>query len=89
MSRVNRGKNKFMNTPTYDSKVYGPSKMTRIHFEGEDYHKAKTLSHWLFVKFDMSYKTFRRKSKNTRDALRKEFEKDTGVDLNKKRYMYW
>lgn len=89
MSRVKRGKNKFMNTPTYDSKVYVPSKMTRIHFEGEDYHKAKTLSHWLFVKFDMSYKTFRRKSKNIRDELRKEFEKDTGVVLNKREDMYW
>lgn len=68
-----------MNTTHYDSSVYGPSKVTRIHCEGEDYHKAKTLSHWLFVKYDMSYKTFRNKSKSRRDELKMEFEADTGV----------
>lgn len=80
MSRVKPG-NKFMNTPHYDSSVYGPSKKVRIHCEGEDYHKTKTLSQWLFVKYDMSYKTFRNKSKNRRNELRKEFEADTGVVL--------
>ena len=83
MSRVKKPGNKFMNTPRYDSSVYGPSKMVRIHCEGEDYHKAKTLSHWLFVKYDMSYKTYRNKSKNRRNELRKEFEEDTGVVLEK------
>ena len=79
MSRVKKPGNKFMNTPQYDNSVYGPSKKVRIHCEGEDYHKAKTLSHWLFVKYDMSYKTYRNKLKNRRNELRKEFEEDTGV----------
>ena len=82
MSRVRKPGNKFMNTPKYDSSVTGPSKMVRIHCEGEDYHKSKTLSQWLFVKYDMNYKTYRNKSKNRRDELREEFMDDTGVDLN-------
>lgn len=84
MSRVKKPGNKFMNTSSYDSSVYGPSKKVRIHCEGEDYHKTKTLSQWLFVKYDMSYKTFRNKSKNRRNELRKEFEADTGVVLGAK-----
>ena len=54
MSRVKKPGNKFMNTTKYDSSVTGPSKAVRIHFEGEDYHKAKTITQWLFVKYDMS-----------------------------------
>ena len=73
-----------MNTAHYDSSVTGPSKTVRIHCEGENYHKAKTLSRWLFVKYDMSYKTFRNKSKNRRDELRREFEEDTGIKLGEK-----
>ena len=78
MSRVVKPKNKFVNTPHYDSSVYGPSKKVRIHHENEDYHKAGTLSQWLFAKYDMNYKTFRSKSKQRRDELRKEYEEDTG-----------
>lgn len=78
MSRVIKPGNKFMNTPRYDSSVTGPSKKIRIHFEGEDYHKTKTLAQWLFIKYDMSYKSFRNKSKKRRDELRAEYEADTG-----------
>lgn len=53
------------------------SKMERLHFKGEDYHKAASLSQWLFMKYDMPYKTFRRKSKKRRDELRNEYRKDT------------
>ena len=74
-----------MNTAKYDSSVTGPSKMIRIHSEGEDYHKAKTITYWLFAKYDMSYKTYRNKSKNRRDELRAEFEADTGVDLKERK----
>lgn len=84
MSRVIKPGNKYMNTAHYDSSVTGPSKTVRIHCEGENYHKAKTLSRWLFVKYDMSYKTFRNKSKNRRDELRREFEEDTGIKLGEK-----
>lgn len=86
MSRV-RKPNKFMNTAKYDSSITGPSKMVRIHSDNEDYHKAATLSHWLFVKYDISYKTYRNKSKNRRNELRNEFELDTGIDLKKTNFV--
>lgn len=76
MGRV-RTNEKFMNTNRYPSSITGISKMKRIHVEGEDYHKASCLSSWLFMKYDMSYKTYRNKSKTRRDALRKEYETDT------------
>ncbi len=80
MSRVH-GRNKFVNTPHYDSSVTGPSKMVRIHFDGEDYHKASTLSAWLFMKYDMSYKTYRKKSRARRAELKEEYAEDTGNDI--------
>ena len=67
-----------MNTTKYDSSVMGLSKMVRIHSENEDYHKASTLSSWLFMKYDMSYKTYSNKSKNRKDELRAEYVADTG-----------
>lgn len=84
MSRVKKPGNKFMNTTKYDSSVTGPSKMVRIHTDNEDYHKSRTLSSWLFIKYDMSYKTFRNKSKKRREELRAEFEADTGVNLKER-----
>lgn len=78
MSRVIKPGNKFVNSAHYDSSVTGPSKMTRIHSECEDYHKAGTLSAWLFMKYDMSYKSFQNKSKARKDALRAEYATDTG-----------
>lgn len=80
MSRVH-SHNKFMNTTHYDSSVTGPSKMTRIHSPNEDYHKASTLSSWLFMKYNMSYKTYRNKAKARRDELRAEYNADTGKDM--------
>ena len=80
MSRVKKPGNKFMNTSHYSSSVYAPSKKVRIHLEGEDYHRAKTLSQWLFIKYDMTYKSFRNKSLSRRKALRKEYESDTGLN---------
>ena len=77
MSRVKLG-NKFVNTNKYDNSITGPFKMERIHFDGEDYHKATTLSQWIFMKYDMSYKTFKHKSKKRRNELREEFNNDTG-----------
>ena len=71
MSRVKKPGNKYMNTTKYDSSVTGPSKMIRIHSEGEDYHKAKIIAQWLFVKYDMSYKIYRNKSKNRRESVGK------------------
>lgn len=80
MSRV-RKPGKFVNENKYDSSVTGPSKKVRIHMDGEDYHKAASLSSWLFMKYDMSYKTYRNKSKARRDELREEYAGDTGNDI--------
>lgn len=52
MSRVHKP-GKYMNTVKYQPHVLNPSKMVRVHHEGEDYHKARTLSAWLFTKYDM------------------------------------
>lgn len=81
MSRV-FARNKFLNMPKHDNSVYGPSKMIRRHTDNEDYTKARTLRDWLFVKYDMSYKTYRNKSIVSREKLRAEFENDTGRKLN-------
>lgn len=73
MSRV-RADCKYMNTCKASVRA---SKVTRIHSPNEDYHKAKTLSSWLFMKYDMKYSTFMSKSKARKDYLRAEYEEDT------------
>ena len=78
MSRVKRN-NKFVNTARYDASITNISKMTRVHHEGEDYHKCVSLSHWLFVKYDMTYKNYRNKSKSRQKQLKEEFYNDTGI----------
>ena len=85
MSRVHRPKQKYMNTATYSSDVTGPSKVVRMKGENPNFRKAMTLSSWLFLKYDMSYKTFRNKSKAKRDELRAEYEKDTGNKVNQRK----
>ena len=77
MSRIRKQGNRFMNTNKYPLTVTGTSKMVRIHLDGEDYHYASTLSQWLSIKYDMSYKTYRNKSKTRRDELKREFFHDT------------
>lgn len=77
MSRVRKPRNKYMNETHYDNSIYGPSKMVRVHVEGEDYRKSDSISLWLFRKYDMKYKTYRNKSKDTRDRIRAEYEADT------------
>ena len=84
MSRVRKPNDKFVNTAHYDNSVYEPSKMVRIHCDGEDYHESTTFSSWLFVKYDTSYKTYRNKPKKRRKELRAEFEADTGIVLSRK-----
>lgn len=78
MSRVRKPGDKWMNVPRHPPEFYeiSPpiySKASVVHPE-----KATTLRSWLFVKYDMSYNTFTRKSKVRKDALRKEYEKETG-----------
>ena len=52
-----------MNTSHYDNSITNPSKMFRIHSDYKDFHEASSLSSWLFMKYNISYKTFRQKSK--------------------------
>lgn len=78
MSRVKKPENKYVNSAQYDKSIKQATKLTRSKDSVTDYTKTKTLSSWLFLKYDMSYKTYSRKSKNRRTELRKEFEKDTG-----------
>lgn len=77
MSRVHTDQH-FLNIFHKDDFHFGPSKMTRSKGPNPDYRKAATLSSWLFLKYDVSYKTYRRKSAQRRQELRKEFETDTG-----------
>ena len=69
--------------PKNDNSVNSRSKIVRID-TGEDYHKAKTLEQWLFMKYEITYKAYRNKSKNRRNELRAEFEADTGIDLKER-----
>ena len=52
--------------------------MTRSKGDFVDYTKATSLSSWLFLKYDMPYKTYRNKSKGKRLELKDEYLKDTG-----------
>ena len=74
-----------MNVTKHDHTVTDVSPMKRYKGENVDYTKADTLSSWLFLKYDMSYKTYRNKSKNRRDKLREEYMHDTGRQYFTKR----
>ena len=65
MSRVFRGE-RYVNMPHHRADITAPSKVVRVHCEGEDYHNADSLTSWLFMKYDMSFKTYRGKSKQRR-----------------------
>ena len=79
MSRVNKPGSKFINKTKYDHSITDASALKRYKSEHVDPTKAGTLSTWLFLKYDMSYKTYRGKSKKRRETLRAEYEADTGV----------
>lgn len=70
------------------SRAYGgrkgirASKVKRFIEGPGDYTKTRTLTDWLFVKYGISYKTYRNKSPNRRNELRKEFEEDTGCKVD-------
>ena len=49
---------------------------TYEHRRFRAYHAAESLSHWLSLKYGMSYKQYRNKSKNRRQELREEYEAD-------------
>ena len=76
MSRVHNDQ-KYMNV----SHVPGAANASRVTVSKDanaDYHKATTLKSWLFLKYDMSYKTYRNKKKERRIQLQEEYKVDTG-----------
>ncbi len=83
MSKVRKPNYKYMNTNEYSSSVTAPSKMTHKKGPDADYTKASSLTDWLFLKYDMSYKTYRNKSRNRRLELKEEFLLDTTWSFEK------
>lgn len=75
---------KFVNMPRHSGYEVGSFRVVRIHSPNEDYHNAPTLSAWLFMKYDMKYTTFRRKSVAKKQQLRLEYEADTGNSVERK-----
>lgn len=47
----------------------------------EDYCESETLTEWLRLKYNMSYKSYRREPKSEREMYRIEYMLDTGRDL--------
>lgn len=76
MSRV-RSDQKYVNISRKEDFCTGPTKIIRSKGPNPNWHNAKTLTSWLFLKYDMSYKQFQRKSKSKRDKLREEYNFDT------------
>lgn len=78
MSRVRKPGNKWGNDIKHTPEEIAPSKVVRKKMDKVDYTKATTISSWLFLKYDMSYKTYRNKSPKRRAKLLEEFLQDTG-----------
>ena len=77
MSRVRKPGNKWGNDIKHVSEEVAPSKITRSKLDITDYTKATSLTSWLYLKYDMSYKTYKNKSKSRRAELKEEYLKDT------------
>ena len=76
MSRVFNWQ-KYVNMPTRDVSITGPSKIKRMCGTNANCKKACSLTSWLFLKYEMTYDQYRKKSKTKRDALRQEYLDDT------------
>ncbi len=70
-----------MNVSSKNISVAGYSKMSRIISPDTNYTKASSLTDWLFLKYDMSYKTYRHKSRYRRFELKEEFLLDTTLSF--------
>lgn len=51
------------------------------HKPDENFHEAKTLEDWLFMKYDLPYKTYERMSASRRQKLKEEFVNDTDANI--------
>lgn len=48
--------------------------------QGKTFREASSLTEWLSMKYGMTYKQYRNKSKNRRWQLRDECTHDTGIE---------
>lgn len=48
--------------------------------QDKDFKKASSLTEWLSLKYGMTYKQYRNKSKTCREELRDECTRDTGIE---------
>lgn len=80
MSRVHNPE-KWMNTTKWPAEIVNAGPVSKTL--PSDYRKMRTITDWLVVKHGMSYKSYRRKPKLLRDALREEFATDTGKQINR------
>ncbi len=81
MSKTRERCDKFANTDKPSSPITVSSKIARAKVLDADYTKASTLAEWLFLKYGMSYKAYRRKSRDRRLMLKEEYVEDTEADI--------
>lgn len=79
-SRVRRSQ-KYMNVSGRRHGEVNPSRVRRYKDSPTDYHKATSLTSWLFLKYGLTYTQFRNKSSAARYALRSEYTEDTGRQI--------
>lgn len=82
MSRVWKPNSKYTNNTKYSPEVTNYPKMKRSKTHDCDYTKTGNFSTWLFLKYEMTYKTYRNKSKNRRAVMKEEFLSDTNEYRN-------
>ena len=77
MSRVFPN-NKYLNLPRNFPEYYAPKEISFTRGDHGDYTKARTLTRYLFLRYGMSYKTFKEKSARRRNKIREEYYNITG-----------
>lgn len=82
MSRVWRPYCKYVNSPKYAPSVYQPSKITVIQ-KGtrKTQGQIPSLTAWLDIRYGMSYKAYRGKSRKRREELREEYEEEVTAPM--------
>lgn len=79
-SRVRRSQ-KYMNVSGRQHGDVNPSRVRRCKDGPTDFHKATSLTSWLFLKYGLTYKQFRNKSSADQYVLRAEYTEDTGRQI--------
>lgn len=53
-------------------------RLMTVTYKGPDYYYCESLTKWLYIKYNMSYKDFRKLNKGMREYLKSEYLTDTG-----------